>query len=163
MVNTTENSAVHVSNTRSRAIARLYTRLNVWVYRLTNGRMMNTIQGRPICIVEMTGAKSGKKRSIPLVYVRDGSDFLLVASMGGAPSHPAWYYNLKSRPEIDLTVNNRRNRFVANLLEGEAYTAAWQDCVAHFPDYQAYQSRTERIIPIFRCTEIDDDFGESVR
>ncbi len=152
MTETSHTSRKVESKPRSRAIARLYTRLNVLVYQLSKGRLMNTIQGRPICLVDMIGAKSGDKRTTPLVYVPDGDALLLVASMGGAPTHPAWYYNLKATPQVTIDRTGVRAMYHATLLEGEEHSQAWSQCVQHFSDYQVYQERTDRLIPVFKCT-----------
>ena len=83
-----------------RWVLKLFTKVNVIVYKLTRGRLMNKLSGMPILLVEMKGARSGKKRTIPLMYVPHGDGFLLVASQGGAPKHPVWYHNLVAYPDV---------------------------------------------------------------
>ena len=127
------------------------TRLNVWVYRASNGRLMNTLAGDPICLVEMTGARSGRVRTIPLMYVPDGEDILLVGSQGGAPTNPLWVNNLLAHPEVRITQGGQTRVMRARQLGGEERAAAWPTCVAHYAPYADYQLRTRREIPVFRC------------
>ncbi len=134
---------------------KIFTRFNVWVYRLSRGRLMNRLGGDPICLVEMTGARSGRQRTIPLMYVPDGEDVLLVASQGGAPRHPVWYHNLVAHPQVTITEGGRRRAMTARQLAGEERAAAWPICVEHYSPYAEYQTRTQREIPVFRC-EPDD-------
>ncbi|MCR9277061.1 MAG: nitroreductase family deazaflavin-dependent oxidoreductase [Pseudomonadaceae bacterium] len=132
-------------------ILKAFTRLNVAVYRASNGRLMNKLAGDPICLVEMTGAKSGQARTIPLMYVPDGDAFLLVASQGGAPKHPVWYHNLIAHPDIHITQGGARRALRARELSGEERALAWPICVQHYAPYADYQTRTQRLIPVFRC------------
>ena len=82
-----------------RAVMKLYTRLNVFVYRTSSGRLMNRFpNGSPICLVTMTGARSGRRRTIPLIYIPNGEDVVLVASQGGMSTHPLWFYNIRANP-----------------------------------------------------------------
>ena len=89
-------------------IIRFFTALNVLVYRLSGGRLMNRLEGAPICLVTMTGRKSGRQKTIALMYTPHGEDVLLVASLGGAPAHPVWYYNLKAQPQIEIQAGRVR-------------------------------------------------------
>ena len=86
--------------------AKLYTKLNVPVYKMSGGRLMNKGPAdKPICLVTMTGRKSGKKREIPLMHVPHGEQKILVASLGGISKNPVWYYNLKATPDITITAD----------------------------------------------------------
>jgi len=131
---------------------RLFTRLNVIVYRLSGGRLMNRREGAPICVVTMTGRKSGRKKSICLMYTPHQDDVLLVASLGGAPKHPTWYYNLKARPEIAIQIGSRRRDMVAREASAEERRALWPVVVANYRSFDTYQSLTAREIPLFVCT-----------
>ena len=133
---------------------KLFTRFNVWVYRVSKGRWMNTLSGDPICLVTMTGARSGRERTIPLMFVPDGDDVLLVASQGGAPRHPIWYHNLVAHPEVTITQGGQRRQMQVTELAGDERAAAWPICVSHYAPYAEYQTRTQRQIPVFRCTPI---------
>ena len=135
-------------------VIRTMTRINLFVYRLTKGRLMNTLGGGPICLVEMTGAKSGKKRTIPVMWVPDGDDVLVVASIGGAEKNPVWYNNLVTNPEVNIIQGGRTRAMRARQLSGEERGAAWPICVSHYAPYDEYQPRTNREIPVFRCEPV---------
>ena len=93
----------------SRLLIKTYTCINVWVYRMSSGRWMKTFPGGfPICLVTTTGAKSGKKRRIALIHLPLGEQKLLVASQGGADTHPTWYHNVKAHPEPPPWRRSRR-------------------------------------------------------
>ena len=135
-----------------RWVLKLFTRLNVAVYKLSGGRLMGRLAGMPILLVEMTGARSGKRRTIPLMYVPDGDHFLLVASQGGAPKHPVWYYNLLKHPRVLITFAGTTREMHARLATAEEKQALWPTCVKYYPPYQEYQERTNRDIPLFICS-----------
>ena len=134
-----------------RGVLKAFTRFNVWVYRLSSGRLMNKLGGDAICLITMTGAKSGKRRTIPLMYVPYKAGVLLVASQGGAPKHPVWYYNLVAHPDIEVEEGGRTLKLTARVLQGEERAAAWPVCVEHYADYADYENRTNREIPVFYC------------
>ncbi len=134
-----------------RWVLKLFTRINVIVYRLSGGRLMNRLAGMPIVLVEMTGAKSGKQRTIPLMYVPNGDGFLLVASQGGAPRHPVWYHNLVAHPDVSITFEGHARSMRVRVATGEEKATLWPVCCEYYPSYQAYQDRTDRDIPVFIC------------
>jgi F420H(2)-dependent quinone reductase len=133
-------------------IIRFFTALNVLIYRLSGGRLMNRMEGAPICLVTMTGRKSGRKKTIALMYTAHGDDVLLVASLGGAPQHPAWYYNLKAQPRIEIQAGRLRRRMLAREATVEQKRALWPVVVANYGSFAAYQERTTREIPLFICS-----------
>lgn len=133
-------------------IIRLFTRLNVWIYRLSGGRLMNRMEGAPICLVTMTGRKSGKKKTVCLMYTPHEEQVLLVASLGGAPRNPLWYYNLKAHPEIDIQIGTLRRRMLASEASAEQRRVLWPVVVANYPSFASYQGHTSREIPLFVCT-----------
>ncbi|MBB2985773.1 nitroreductase family deazaflavin-dependent oxidoreductase [Terracoccus luteus] len=107
------------------------------------------IQDRPVVMLTMRGAKSGATRKVPLMRVeRDGS-YAAVASQGGAPTHPQWYHNLKAHPDIELMDGERSFPVRARELDGEEREQWWQPCVDAFPPYAEYQTKTDRLIPVF--------------
>jgi len=134
-----------------RGFLKAFTRLNVWVYRASGGRLMSKLAGDPICLVTMTGARSGRERTIPLMYVPYRDGVLLVASQGGAPTHPVWYHNLIAHPDVVVEQGGQRMALRARVLTGEERAAAWPVCVSHYAPYAAYQTRTNREIPVFFC------------
>ena len=136
---------------RTKSFIRWFARFNVWVYRLTGGRLMNKFSGCDICLVKMTGAKSGKVRWMPVMYVPWKEGILMVASLGGAPKNPAWYNNLVAHPDIEFQYRSTRKTLRARQVYGEEKAAVWPTCVEYYPPYADYQVRTDREIPVFIC------------
>lgn len=136
-----------------RSVMKLYTRLNVFVYRASSGRLMNRFpNGSPICLVAMTGARTGKRRIIPLIHIPHGDDVLLIASQGGMSTHPLWFHNLCAHPEVCITAGGRTRRMRARLAGSEEKARLWPTAVSVYPDFVAYQERTARDIPMFVCS-----------
>ena len=107
------------------------------------------INGRPVVLVTMRGAKSGKLRKVPLMRVEHDGDYALVASYGGAPSHPVWYHNLVADPDA-VQVQDGPAPFDVTVREvtGDERAAWWDRAVAVFPNYAEYQAKTDRQIPV---------------
>ncbi len=140
---------------RLRQFIKPFSRLNTWVYRLTNGRLMGELQGRPVVLITMTGARSGKKRTIPLMYVPYKDGVIIVASQGGAPESPVWYRNLIAHPDIEAQYRDRRMKLRARQVDDAEKAAIWPICVEHYPPFEDYQARTDRNIPVFVCEPRD--------
>ena len=130
---------------------RLFTRLHVLLSRASGGRLLNSIGGDEICFLTMKGAKSGRSSTIPLMYVPHRDGVLLVASLGGAPKHPVWYYNVVAHPDITVTHRGRAMRLRARLATPAEKPALWPICDQHYAPYADYRKRTSRDIPIFVC------------
>jgi F420H(2)-dependent quinone reductase len=107
------------------------------------------IMGMPVVLLTMVGAKTGAIRKVPLMRVEHDGLYAAVASLGGAPEHPQWYWNLRRRPELDLQDGTTVTRRRARELEGAEREAWWERCVATFPPYASYQRKTDRTIPVF--------------
>jgi len=131
---------------------RAWVREQVETYERTGGREGNTLRetGLPVIILTTRGNKSGKIRKTPLMRVEHDGAYALVASMGGAPKHPVWYYNLKSDPTA-VTIQDGPEPFEVEVREltGDERAEWWNRAVAAFPPYAEYQQRTERVIPVF--------------
>ena len=129
-----------------------WVRQQVETYERTGGREANTLRdtGLPIIIVTTVGAKSGNVRKTPLMRVEHDGQYALVASMGGAPKHPVWYFNLKANPD-SVMVQDGPAPFPVRVRElaGEERAVWWDRAVAAYPPYAEYQQRTERTIPVF--------------
>lgn len=128
-----------------------WVREQVEAYEASGGTRANTLRdtGLPVVIVTSVGAKSGKLRKTPLMRVEYDGRYALVASQGGAPKHPTWYFNLLEDPRIDLQDGPEPREMSVRLLEGDEKAEWWQRAVDAFPPYAAYQERTEREIPVF--------------
>jgi F420H(2)-dependent quinone reductase len=118
------------------------------VYRATGGKLFGRMGKSPILLLNTVGRKSGRKRTSPLLYVMDGEDFVVIASKGGAPTHPAWYLNLKANPEATVEVGDREVRVRAERTAPEEKARLWQKMVEMYPTYDDYQRKTEREIPL---------------
>ena len=110
------------------------------------------IMGMKVVLLTMRGAKSGKIRKVPLMRVEHDGVYAAVASLGGAPKNPVWYYNLKADPKLTLQDGETTKEYVAREIEGAEYDEWWQRAVAAYPPYAEYQQRTDRQIPVFIAT-----------
>jgi F420H(2)-dependent quinone reductase len=130
-----------------------WVRDQVEAYERSGGTEANTLRdtGLPIILVTTRGAKTGKLRKIPLMKVEHDGEYLLVASVGGAPKNPVWYHNLKADPTA-VTIQDGPEPWDADieeLPEGPERDAWWERAVAAFPPYADYQEKTDRRIPVF--------------
>jgi deazaflavin-dependent oxidoreductase (nitroreductase family) len=105
--------------------------------------------GKGVVLLTMRGAKSGKIRKVPLMRVEHDGQYAVVASLGGAPKHPVWYYNLKADPRLQLQDGDTTSEYVARELDGEERDLWWARSVEAWPDYANYQTKTDRILPVF--------------
>ena len=119
------------------------------VYRATGGVIGHKVPfAPPMLLLDHVGAKSGKKRTSPLVYVRDGDDIVLVASKGGNPKNPAWFHNLKANPDTTVQVGSEKRPVHARVATDEERKRLWPKAVEAWSDYANYQKRTDRKIPL---------------
>jgi F420H(2)-dependent quinone reductase len=129
-----------------------WVREQVETYERTGGKEANTLAdtGLPIILVTTRGNKSGKLRKTPLMRVEHDGEYALVASMGGAPKNPVWYYNLKADPD-SVEIQDGAESFHAQVRElaGDERAEWWKRAVAAYPPYAEYQTKTDRVIPVF--------------
>jgi deazaflavin-dependent oxidoreductase (nitroreductase family) len=136
--------------------AKLYMTVNVAVYKMSGGRLMNKgPASKPICLVTMTGRKTGKKRDVPLMHVPHGERKILVASLAGISKNPVWYYNLKANPDITIRADGVTRAYRAREVSPEEKAELWPLIVDAYPPYDEYQARTDRDIPVFVCDPMD--------
>ncbi|WP_156686227.1 nitroreductase family deazaflavin-dependent oxidoreductase [Mycobacterium sp. Marseille-P9652] len=107
------------------------------------------IYDRPVVLLTVTGAKSGKQRYVPLMRVEKDGRYAMVASKGGAPEHPLWYFNVKANPSVTLQDGDKVVQLTARELEGPERDEWWRLAVEAYPPYAEYQTKTERQIPVF--------------
>jgi deazaflavin-dependent oxidoreductase (nitroreductase family) len=117
-------------------------------YVESNGDDGHIWEGVPTLLLTTTGRRSGQPRTTPLIYANDGDRYVIVASYGGAPEHPAWYVNLREKPEIEVQVKADRFQARARTAEGDEKARLWKVMAAIWPAYDNYQARTTREIPI---------------
>ena len=136
-------------------IMRHYTRFNVWVYKKSGGRLMKHFPGGyPICVVTMRGRKTGQPREVALIHLPMGEQKLVVASQGGMERHPVWYYNLKANPDVEIMVGGDKRSYLAEQVSPERKRELWPHLLSLYPDFDEYQARTDRDIPVFLCSPV---------
>jgi deazaflavin-dependent oxidoreductase (nitroreductase family) len=123
--------------------------LNTFIYRLTGGRVGGRFMGgAPVLLLITTGRKTGEKRTAPLLYIKEGSDYVIVASKGGMSKHPLWYRNIEADPNVEIELGREKFKARARRASDAEKKALWPKLVAMYPDYDNYQARTERDIPV---------------
>lgn len=131
-----------------------WARENAETYMASGGTQGTELQGRPVILLTTVGAKTGKIRKTPLMRVEHDGQYAVVASLGGAPKNPVWYYNVKKNPHVELQDGAAVGDYEAREVFGDEKAVWWERAVAAFPDYADYQTKTERQIPVFVLTPI---------
>ncbi|GIF77416.1 nitroreductase family deazaflavin-dependent oxidoreductase [Asanoa siamensis] len=129
-----------------------WARKQAELFESTGGAEGNTLRGRPIILLTSVGARTGKIRKTPLMRVEHDGEYAVVASQGGAPTHPVWYHNLVAHPHVELQDGAVRKDYVARQVTGEERAVWWKRATATWPDYDDYQTKTDRVIPVFVLT-----------
>ncbi|MEU3987580.1 nitroreductase family deazaflavin-dependent oxidoreductase [Streptomyces platensis] len=126
-----------------------WVRDQVELYETSGGREGTTLRGMPVVVLTTRGARSGKLRKSPLMRVEHEGAYAVVASMGGSPRHPVWYHNLVADPRVELQDGPVRQDMTAREVTGTEKALWWGRAVEAFPDYDDYQKKTDRQIPVF--------------
>jgi deazaflavin-dependent oxidoreductase (nitroreductase family) len=113
------------------------------------------MKGKPLILLTTIGAKTGKVRKTPLMRVEHDGEYAIVASLGGAPKNPVWYYNVKTHPRVELQDGPVIKDYEAREVFGDEKAAWWDRAVQAWPDYAGYQTKTDRQIPVFVLTPIN--------
>ncbi|GGS43022.1 nitroreductase [Streptomyces daghestanicus] len=126
-------------------------REQVELYEKSGGTEGTTLMdtGLPVILLTTRGAKSGKLRKTPLMRVEHEGRYAVVASLGGAPKHPVWYFNIKADPHVELQDGPVKRDYTAREITGDEKAQWWERAVAAFPNYAEYQEKTDREIPVF--------------
>jgi deazaflavin-dependent oxidoreductase (nitroreductase family) len=117
-------------------------------FRANGGKVVGRFAGADMVLLTTTGAKTGKRRTNPLVCFPDGDRVLVIASMAGAPTNPAWYHNLLANPEVTVEIGTETHEATAVPLEGEERDRIFDRVVEAAPGFGAYQAKTSRVIPV---------------
>jgi deazaflavin-dependent oxidoreductase (nitroreductase family) len=133
-----------------------WVRDQVELYESSGGTKGTSLRGMPVILLTTRGAKSGKLRKIPLMRVEHEGTYAAVASLGGAPKHPVWYFNIVADPHVELRDGTQTWDMKAREIHGEEKAAWWERCVAAYPDYADYQKKTEREIPVFLLERVQN-------
>ena len=113
------------------------------------------LQGKPVILLTTVGAKTGKLRKTPLMRVEHNGEYAIVASLGGAPKNPVWYYNVVKNPRVELQDGQVTRDYDAREVFGDEKAAWWERAVQAWPDYAGYQKKTDRQIPVFVLTPVN--------
>jgi len=125
-------------------------KIHIFIYRSSGGNVWKTMLGTPVLVLTTTGCKSGKKRTTPVVYNREGENYLIAASVNGADYNPSWYYNIKGSGTATIEVGAQTLHCKAEILEGDERDAAYQRFKDHAENFIKYEQKTKRIIPVIR-------------
>ena len=121
-------------------------------FRANSGKVGGSWEGRPLLLLTAIGAKSGQRRTTPMMYLQDGDRYLVFASKGGAPTNPGWYHNLVAHPDVTVEVGAETFEGRAEALTGEERDRLYQKQSALYSQFAGYQSRTSRTIPVVALT-----------
>jgi deazaflavin-dependent oxidoreductase (nitroreductase family) len=142
-------------------IIKVMSRVNTRLYRATGGRLgRNWRIGAgfkkpvPICLLTTTGRQSGRPRTVPLCYLQDGRDIVLVASQGGLPTNPQWYGNIRANPAVEIEIGRNRTAYRARAASSSERDRLWPQLLELYADYASYQAWTERQIPVVICAPV---------
>jgi deazaflavin-dependent oxidoreductase (nitroreductase family) len=117
-----------------------------------HGKVGGQFKGAPILLIHSTGAKTGKSRINPVMYLKDGDRYLVFCSKGGAPSNPDWYYNLKAHPDLQIEVGDETLQVHADEIKGQERDRIYAKQASLYPNFGEYQRSTKRIIPVMAFT-----------
>jgi deazaflavin-dependent oxidoreductase (nitroreductase family) len=132
-----------------------WARKQAELYEATGGEQGGDLRGRPVIVLTSVGARTGKLRMTALLRVEHDGRYAVVASMGGAPKNPVWYYNLAKNPHVELQDCATKRDYTAREVTGKEKAIWWERAVAACPDYSNYQAKTDRLIPVFVLEPIE--------
>ena len=128
----------------------------VFLYNVSGGRIGGKMGNVPVLLLTTTGRKTGKKRTLPLVYIMDGSAYVITASAGGADKNPGWFFNIRSNPQATIQVKDKHINVTAEVAEPEKKSELWARLIAVAPNFAGYQKRTSREIPMVILHPIEE-------
>lgn len=128
---------------------KVMSRATTWAYRASSGRLGGRfLRGAPVMLLTTVGRRSGEARVAPLIYLEDGESVVTVASKGGSARHPLWYRNLQANPDVEVQIGAEKRKLRARTASAEEKDKLWPRLRMIYPDYDDYQARTERDIPV---------------
>jgi deazaflavin-dependent oxidoreductase (nitroreductase family) len=131
-----------------------WARENAETYMKSGGTDGTELKGKRVILLTTVGAKTGKIRKTPLMRVENDGEYAVVASLGGAPKHPVWYWNIKKNPRVELQDGEVTKDYEAREVVGDDKAVWWERAVEAWPDYADYQKKTDRQIPVFVLTPV---------
>lgn len=123
-------------------------------FRANDGKVGGRFEGKTLLLLHTTGAKSGKEHVNPAAYVRDGEKYVVIASKGGAPTHPDWYYNILAHPHLTVEVGTETFQVDAKVAEEPERTRLYNKMVEMMPGFDDYRRKTTRVIPVIKLTPV---------
>lgn len=129
-------------------IGKLLFPLVIFLYRASGGRIGGRMNGGEVLLLTAIGRKSGKPRTVPLIYLMDGSSYVITASAAGADRHPGWFFNVRSNPRVTIQVKDKRMEATAEVTGSEKRRELWEQLLHVAPFFEGYQKRTHREIPM---------------
>jgi len=138
------------AKTPSRALIKPFVAIHNAIYRVSGGRIAGYFGKGPVLLLTVKGRKSGKRQTVPLIYIATERGYAVIASFAGSPTHPAWYLNLEAAGSAEIQVRGKRLHVRAEQVprESDRYDEIWRRAVALYPDYDTYKTRTTRRIPV---------------
>jgi deazaflavin-dependent oxidoreductase (nitroreductase family) len=133
---------------KNRTMFRILTGIHIFLYRLSGGKIGGGSGKISFLLLNTTGRKTGKKRTTPLLYMRDGDRLVLVASYGGSPTHPLWLLNLRAKPQAEVEIGRQKLAMEAREADAEERNRLWPLLVELYAGYDKYQQKTTRQIPL---------------
>jgi len=127
---------------------KVFSSFQIWLYRVSGGKLGGSMGTFRVLLLTTIGRKSGKTHTVPLGYFERQGGYVIVASKGGAPTNPAWYYNIKDQPQVTVQIMDKVMPMSLEVLSGEARAQAWQQVITEAPSYAAYETKTTREIPL---------------
>jgi F420H(2)-dependent quinone reductase len=131
-----------------------WARENAELYMSSGGKEGTELKGKPVVLLTTIGAKTGRVRKTPLMRVEHDGEYAVVGSLGGAPKHPVWYFNIKANPRVELQDGTETRDYEAREVLGDEKAIWWERALEAWPDYADYQRKTDRQIPVFVLTPI---------
>ena len=136
-------------------IFKLFVKINIAMFRMTNGRMGSSMKGVPILLLTTIGNKSGQPRTVPVMQIEDGGKRYVIGSMGGAPEDPAWIKNIQKTPEVEVEVRGEKKyRATASLLNGDERARVYEIAKQRMNNFAQYEKKTTRQIPVVVLTPV---------
>jgi deazaflavin-dependent oxidoreductase (nitroreductase family) len=134
-----------------------WAREQLEIYEASGGTEGTEFKGKAVVLLTTVGAKTGKLRKTPLMRVEHDGEYAVVASLGGAPKHPVWYFNIVTQPHVELQDRTEKHDYTAREVFGAEKDVWWERAVAAYPPYADYQAKTAREIPVFVLTRLEED------
>ena len=140
---------------------KLILRVIVFLYNVSGGRIGGKMGKVPVLLLTTTGRKTGKKRTLPLIYIMDGSAYVITASAGGADKNPGWFFNIRSNPQATIQVKDKHIKVMAEIAGQEKKSELWARLVEVAPNFAGYEKRTSREIPMVILHPLEERLSAS--